>query len=71
MLFLAIFFLILDTELTDGMLFSLSRQLTDRDKVRRLGIGLKVNGNAIDSHLHNERDITEAGYKVLKKWRII
>ena len=53
------------------MLFSLSRKMTDKDKVRRLGtIGLEVAESYIDSQLYNERyDIKEAALQILKEWR--
>ena len=50
------------------MLFSISQQLIDTEKVRRIGIGLEVTSSCIDRHLHNERnDITEAALKVLNQ----
>ena len=60
---------IVGRELTDVMLYHLSRRICSPRQLRTLvtkGLGLKQ--HVLDKHLHDERDINEAALKVLKEW---
>ena len=64
-----IFDLHLGPELTEAMVVNMSRRLTSATEVRQLGIkGLRIRKHIVDKHLNNERDISEAAYKVLDEW---
>ena len=62
---------IVGRELTDVMLFNLSRRINASDQLRTLatnGLGLKL--HVQDKHLENEKYTNEAALKVLKEWRL-
>ena len=62
---------IVGRELTDVMLYNLSRRMSSPGQLRTLatkGLGLKQ--HILDKHLHNERDINEAALKALREWRL-
>ena len=51
------------------MLLELSARINSERDLRTLATALKVKGHIIDRHLHNEKDINEAAFKVLQEWR--
>ena len=56
--------------LSDGMILSLSRSITEEDDLRTLAtIGLKIEDDVIDSHISTEKNISLATRKVIKDWR--
>ena len=59
-----------DTELTDSMLLSLSREFTNRSDLRTLAVKLGQDKSKVDTSLTNhQNDINEAAYDLLKQWR--
>ena len=56
-------------EITDIMMNRLANDITGETELRKLGIqGLRMEGNVIDSHITNSRDINSAADRVLFKW---
>ena len=54
----------------DAMIWKLSQKITRTDELRSLAIyGLKIEDPTINKNLHNEKDISEAAYQVLRQWR--
>ena len=59
-----------DTELTDTMLWSLAKEITNSTDVRTLGLKLQLDSSQIATSLTNHpNNINDAAFDVLRKWR--
>ena len=56
--------------LTDSMLWSLAKEITNSSDIRTLGLKLKVDNSQITTFLTNHpNDINGAAFDVLRQWR--
>ena len=62
---------IVGRKLTDAMLHLLSQRISSPGQLRTVATkGLNMEQYVLDKYLHNEKDIDEAAFKVLKEWRV-